>query len=75
LYIREDDAMQLEHGRGIDMSMKVLDMMLSKLSSSPTSEDAINPPLSYLPIFMDQVMRSKLLKEMPMLDNIDIAMR
>jgi hypothetical protein len=53
--------------------MKVLDMMLSKLSSNPISNDVINPPASCLPIFMDQVVRSKLLKEMPTLDDIDVV--
>jgi hypothetical protein len=49
--------------------------MLSKLCSNPVSDDFINPPPSYLPIFMDQATRSKLLKEMPTLDDIDVAVR
>jgi hypothetical protein len=61
LYTGEDDATWLECGHGIDLSMKVMDMMLSKLSSNPISNEVINPPPSYLPIFMDQVARSKLL--------------
>jgi hypothetical protein len=50
-------------------------MMLSKLSSDSIFDDLINPLPSYLPIFMDQPMRSKLLKEMPTLDDIDVTMR
>jgi hypothetical protein len=75
LYTRENDTTRVERGRGTDVGLKVLDMMLSKLSSDSIFDDLINPLPSYLPIFMDQPMRSKLLKEMPTLDDIDVAMR
>jgi hypothetical protein len=55
--------------------MKLLDTMLSKLCSDLITNDLINPPPSCLPIFMDQVARSKLLKEMPTLDDIDVVVR
>jgi hypothetical protein len=57
----------------MDQGMKVLDTMLSKLCSNLITDDFINPLLSCLPIFMDKAVRSKLLKEMPTLDNIDVT--
>jgi hypothetical protein len=59
----------------MDLGMKVLDVMLLKVCSDSISDDRINPPPSCLPIFMDQAARSKLLKEMPTLDDIDVAVR
>jgi hypothetical protein len=57
------------------MGMKVLDTMLSMSCSDSISDDLINPSPSCLPIFMHQVAKSKLLKEMPMLDDIDVIVR
>jgi hypothetical protein len=71
----ENDAMRLERGCGMDLDMKVLDTMLSKLCSNSISDGLINSPPSCLPIFTDQVVRSKLLKEMPTLDDIDVVVR
>jgi hypothetical protein len=75
LYIGENDATRLERGNGMDLGLKVLDTMLLKLSSDSISDDLINPPPSCLPIFMDQAVRSKLLKKMPTLDDIDVTVR
>jgi hypothetical protein len=49
--------------------------MLPKLSIDSSSADFINPPTRCLPLCLDQAMRSLLLKELPMLDDIDIAPR
>jgi hypothetical protein len=49
--------MRLERSSGMDLGMKVLDMMLSKLCSDTITDDLINPPPSCLPIFMDQTVR------------------
>jgi hypothetical protein len=59
----------------MNLDLKVLDTMLSKLSSDLISDDFINPPSSCFPIFMDQAMSSKPLKEMPTLDDTDVAVR
>jgi hypothetical protein len=75
LYIGENDATRLERGNGTDLGLKVLDTMLLKLSSDSISDDLVNPPSSCLPIFMDQAVRSKLLKKMPTLDDIDVTVR
>jgi hypothetical protein len=57
----------------MDLSMKVLDTMLSKLCSDLITDDLINPPPSCLPIIIFLAVRSKLLKEMPTLDNMDVV--
>jgi hypothetical protein len=67
--------MWLECGRGTDLELGVLETMLSKLSTDISSIDFITPLAHCLPIWMDQAARSLLLKAMPMLDDISIAMR
>jgi hypothetical protein len=75
LYTRENDPTRLERGPGTDLEPRVLDTMLSKLITDPSSIGFITPPAHCMPIYVDQVARSLLLKVMPMLDNIDIAPR
>jgi hypothetical protein len=53
LYTGENDTTWLEHSSGLDLDLKVLDAMLSKLSTDPSSGDLINPPLPCMPIFLD----------------------
>jgi hypothetical protein len=43
LYTEENDATRLEHSRGTDLGMRVMDKMLSKLSSNLISDDLLNP--------------------------------
>jgi hypothetical protein len=73
MYTRENDTTRLEHGRGSDLAPYVPEGMLTKLSSDPSSSDFINPPVAFMPICLDQALRSQLLKEMPTLYDIDIA--
>jgi hypothetical protein len=57
----------------MDLDRKVLEAMLMKLSIDANSDDFINPPPLCKPIFLDQVVRSLRLKQMPTLDDIDVA--
>jgi hypothetical protein len=75
MYTGENDATQLEHGSGLDSDLTVRTGMLSKLSIDPSSNDFINPPVRCTPLCLDQATRSLLLKELPTLDDIDIAVR
>jgi hypothetical protein len=75
LYTGENDNTRLERGRGSDLDPEVLDTMLTKLNPDPTSADFFIPPVVCVPICLDQVMQSKLLKELPTLDDIDIVVR
>jgi hypothetical protein len=43
LYTEENGTTQLEQGHRLDLDSKVLDSMLSKLSTDPSSSDFINP--------------------------------
>jgi hypothetical protein len=73
LYIEENDITRLERGHGTELDQKVLEAMLMKLSSDLNSDDFVNPPPLCMSIFLDQAARSLLLKQMPTLDEIDIA--
>jgi hypothetical protein len=57
------------------MDPKAVDTMLMKLSLNPISGDYVIPPAACVPICLDQVAQSKLLQEMPTLDDIDITVR
>jgi hypothetical protein len=51
----------------------VLTGMLLKLSVNPSSNNFINPSAWCMPLCLDQATRSMLLKALPTLDDIDIA--
>jgi hypothetical protein len=75
LYTGVNDTTRLERGHRSDLDPKVLDTMMGKLSPDPISPDFIIPPTACVPICLDQSMQMKLLKELPTLDNIDIAVQ
>jgi hypothetical protein len=75
IYTEENDAMRLERGSGPDLDPTVLARMLQKLSFDPSSDDFINPSARCMPLCLDQATRLLLLKELPTLDYIDIAVR
>jgi hypothetical protein len=58
-----------------DLDLTVLIGMLSKLRVDLPLGDFINPSTPCMPLCLDQTVRSLLLKEMPMLDGIDIVAR
>jgi hypothetical protein len=66
--------MWLECGLGTNLEPLVLDTMLSKLSTDPSSIGFITPPMHCMPICMNQAARLLLLMAMPTLDDIDIAL-
>jgi hypothetical protein len=53
----------------------VLDTMMGKLSPNPISPNFIIPLVACTPICLDQSTRTKLLKELPTLDDIDITVQ
>jgi hypothetical protein len=56
----------------MDLEPRVLETMLSKLSTELSSTGFITPPVHCMPICMDKAARSLLLKAMPTLDGINI---
>jgi hypothetical protein len=72
MYTGENDTTWLERSHGADLDARVLETSLSKLSTDSSFTGFITPPMHYMPICMNQAMRSLLLKAMPTLDNIDI---
>jgi hypothetical protein len=53
LYTRENDATRLEPSHGMDLETGVLETMLLKLSTDPSSIDFVTPPVHYMPICTD----------------------
>jgi hypothetical protein len=72
-FTREGDTTQLERGRGSNLASDMLRTVLGKLSPDPSLTDFINPPLVCAPLCSDQVTWMRLLRELPTLDNICIA--
>jgi hypothetical protein len=70
-----NDTTQLKCSRGSDLDPKVMDTMLENLNPNPMSPDFIIPPVGCTPICLDQLTQTKLLKGLPILDDIDIAVR
>jgi hypothetical protein len=57
LYIGENDTIRLEHSHRMELDSKVLEAMLTKMSTDPHSDNFINPPPLCMPIFLDQAVR------------------
>jgi hypothetical protein len=75
MYIREGETMWLEHGRDSYLMLDVMGTLLGRLSPDPSSVDFITPSAICTPMCLDQVMRTRLLRELPTLDDIDIIAR
>jgi hypothetical protein len=73
-YTEEGDTTQVEHGRGSGFSPDVLSTLLGKLIPDPSSTD-LAPLLGCAPVCSDQPMRMRLLRELPTLDDIGIAVQ
>jgi hypothetical protein len=75
MYTGEGDTTQLERDRDSSLDLDVLGTLLVRLSPNPSSADFVTPPAAYAPMCSDQAMRMRLLRELPMLDDIDIPVR
>jgi hypothetical protein len=65
----------LERGHRSDLATDVLATLLERLSPDPSSTDFITPLAACAPMCSDQAMRTRLLKELPMLEDIGITAR
>jgi hypothetical protein len=75
MYTGEGDTMRLECGRDSGLDLVVLGALLARLSPDPSSVDFVTPPAACAPMCSDQAVRTRLLRELPTLDDIDIAAR
>jgi hypothetical protein len=57
LYTGENDTIRLEHSHRTELDSKMLEAMLTKMSTDPHSDNFINPPPLCMPIFLDQTVR------------------
>jgi hypothetical protein len=73
LYTRVNDTTRLQHGDRSILEPDTLMMMLSKLSTDPSSKGFTTPLELCALICLNQDARIVLLSEIPMLDNINIT--
>jgi hypothetical protein len=75
MYTGEGDTMWLERDRDSGLDSDVLGALLARLSPDPSSVDFVTPLAVGAPMSSDQVVRTRLLRELPTLDDIGIAVR
>jgi hypothetical protein len=73
MYTREGDTTCMECDRDSDLTPDVLGTLLGRLSPDLSSANFVTPPAVYAPMCSDQATRMRLLRELPMLDDIDIT--
>jgi hypothetical protein len=73
VYTRVNDTTRLERGAGSILNDGTLALSLTKLALVSFLADLVTPPAVCQPICMDQVAKTALLRIMPMLDDVDIA--
>jgi hypothetical protein len=74
-FTRKGDTTQLESGCGSDLAPDVLRSLLEKLTPEPSSTDFFTPPSAYTNLCSNQVTRTRLLRELPTLDEINIVVQ
>jgi hypothetical protein len=75
MYIGEDNTKQLERGHDSCLDPDVLRTLLGRLSPNSSSVDFMTPLAACAPMCLDQATRTRMLRELPTLDNIDIVAR
>jgi hypothetical protein len=75
MYTREGDTTWLEHGQDSGLAPEGLGALLGTLGHDPSLVDFIIPSMFCAPMCLDQAVRTRLLRELPMLDDIGITVR
>jgi hypothetical protein len=75
MYTGEGDTTRLECSLSSSLDQDVLSALLARLSPDPSSADFVTPPTACAPMCSDQAAQTRLLRELPTLDDIDIAAR
>jgi hypothetical protein len=75
MYIGEGNITRLEHGHDSGLEPNVLCTLLARLSPDLSLVDFVTPPVACTPMCSDQVAQMRLLRELPMLYDINIATR
>jgi hypothetical protein len=73
MYTREGNTTRLERGHYSDLDLDMLGALLGRLSPDLFSVDFITHLAVYAPICSDLVTWMRLLRELPTLDDIDVA--
>jgi hypothetical protein len=74
-YIGEGETTWLERGHGSGLSLGVLSALFGKLTPDPSSADFVTPLLGCSPVCSNQLTWTRLLSELPMLDDIGITVQ
>jgi hypothetical protein len=75
IYTREGNTTRLERSRDSGLDPDMLGTLLVRLSPDLSSVDFVTPPTACAPMCLDQAAWTRLLRELPTLDDIDIAVR
>jgi hypothetical protein len=75
LYTGEGDTTRLERDCNSDLAPDMLGALLGRLNPNLSSVNFVTPPAVCAPMCSNQVMRTRLLGELPTLDNIGITTR
>jgi hypothetical protein len=75
MYTEEGDATRLERNHDTGLDPNVLGTLLVRLSPDPSLVNFVTPPMAWASVCSDQAARTRLLSELPMLDDIDITAR
>jgi hypothetical protein len=65
--------MRLERDCDSDLALNVLTGLVWRLSPDPSSVDFVTPLMVCAPMWSNQMTQTRLLKELPTLDDIDIS--
>jgi hypothetical protein len=72
MYTEEGDTTQLERDHDSGLDQDVLGTLLARLSPDPSSAGFVTPPTACALMCLDQEAGTRLLRELPTLDDIDI---
>jgi hypothetical protein len=75
MYTEEGDTTRLERGHDFGLDPALLGALLARLSPDSSSVDFITPLVPCPPMCLDQAVWTRLLRELPTLDDIDITVR
>jgi hypothetical protein len=75
MYTREGNTTRLDHARDLGLDLAVLGALLARLSPVPSLVNFVTPLVAYAPMCSNRSMWTRMLRELPTLDDIDIIAR
>jgi hypothetical protein len=75
MYTREGNTTRLDHVHDLGLDLAVLGALLARLSPVPSLVNFVTPLVACAPMCSDRAMWTRMLRELPTLDDIDIIAR